>query len=181
MSHFAKIVDGIVTNVIVAEQEFIDTYDDGIPGEWIQTSYNTSGGKHYTPNSREPIEDGGVALRKNYAGIGYTYDKTRDAFYAPQLYPSWTLNEDTCIWEAPVPYPRNVENYDGNEFLWKEDILNWVIKIGQRGLADDGTADSSLIECMAPEQIAQGKLDGNYSPVRWISATEYVSIIRKEL
>ena len=179
MSHFAKVVDGIVTTVIVAEQEFIDTYDDGIPGEWIKTSYNTNGGKHYAPNSED--EDSGVVLRKNYAGVGYTYDKTRDAFYAPQLYPSWTLNEDTCIWEAPVPYPRNVENYDGNEFLWKEDILNWVIKIGQRGLADDGPADTSWIEGMAPEQIAQGKIDGNYSPVRWISATEYVSIIRKEL
>ena len=179
MSHFAKVVDGIVTTVIVAEQEFIDIYEDGLPGEWIQTSYNTYGGKHYAPDSHD--EDGGVALRKNYAGIGYTYDKTRDAFYAPQLYPSWTLNEDTCIWEAPVPYPRNVENYDGNEFLWKEDILNWVIKIGQRGLADDGPADTSWIEGMTPEQIAQGKIDGNYSPVRWISATEYVSIIRKEL
>ena len=112
MSHFAKVVDGIVTNVIVAEQEFIDTYDDGIPGEWIQTSYNTNGGKHYAPNSREPIEDGGVALRKNYAGIGYTYDKTRDAFYPPQPFPPWTLNEDTCQWEAPVPYPRTEEDDD---------------------------------------------------------------------
>ena len=175
MSNFAKVVDGIVTNVLVAEQEFIDTYD----GEWIQTSYNTRGGKHYTPDSHD--EDDGVSLRKNYAGIGYTYDKTRDAFYAPQPWPSWTLNEDTCQWEAPVPYPRTEEDDDQNEFLWKEDILNWVIKIGQRGLADDGPADTSWIEGMAPEQIAQGKIDGNYSPVRWISATEYVSIIRKEL
>ena len=179
MSHFAKVVDGIVTNVIVAEQEFIDTYDDGIPGEWIQTSYNTSGGKHYAPNSRD--EDGGVALRKNYAGPGYTYDKTRDAFYPPQPWPSWTLNEDTCQWEAPVPYPRNVENYDGNEFLWKEDILNWVIKIGQRDLADSGPANISWMEGMSPEQIAQGKIDGNYSSVRWISDTEYVPITKKEL
>ena len=180
MSHFAKVVDGIVTNVIVAEQEFIDTYDDGIPGEWIQTSYNTSGGKHYAPNSREPIEDGGVALRKNYAGIGYTYDKIRDAFIPPQPWPSWTLNEDTCRWEAPVPYPRTEEDEDQNEFLWKEDILNWVIKIGQRGLADDGPADTSWIEGMSPEQIAQGKIDGNYSPIRWISDTEYVSIIKEK-
>ena len=121
MSHFAKVVDGIVTTVIVAEQEFIDTYDDGIPGEWIQTSYNTSGGKHYAPNSREPIEDGGVALRKNYAGIGYTYDKTRDAFIPSQPYNSWLLNEDTCRWDAPVPYPS-----DGKVYNWDEDILNWV-------------------------------------------------------
>ena len=118
MSHFAKVVDGIVTNVLVAEQEFIDTYDDGIPGEWIQTSYNTFGGKHYTPDSHD--EDGGVALRKNYAGLGYTYDETRDAFYAPQPFPSWTLNEDTCCWEAPVAYPD-----DGKKYNWNEEITNW--------------------------------------------------------
>ena len=98
MSHFAKVVDGIVTIVLVAEQEFIDTYDDGIPGEWIQTSYNTRGGKHYAPNSHD--EDGGVALRKNYAGIGDKYDKERDAFIAPQPGPTWVLNETTCRWEA---------------------------------------------------------------------------------
>ena len=179
MSHFAKVVDGIVTNVIVAEQEFIDTYDDGIPGEWIQTSYNTGGGKHYAPNSRD--EDDGVALRKNYAGPGYTYDKTRDAFIPPQPWPSWALNEDTCLWEAPVPYPRTEEDEDQNEFLWKEDILNWVIKIGQRYLADYEPADTSWIEGMSPEQIAQGKIDGNYSDIRWISDTEYVPITKKEL
>ena len=127
MSHFAKVVDGIVTNVIVAEQEFIDTYDDGIPGEWIQTSYNTYGGKHYAPNSVDV--DDGVALRKNYAGFGYTYDKTRDAFIPPKPYPSWTLNEDTCLWETPVPYPnpRNEENYDGKLYTWDEDIINWIL------------------------------------------------------
>jgi len=179
MSHFAKVVDGIVTTVIVAEQEFIDTYDDGIPGEWIQTSYNTNGGKHYAPNSADV--DDGVALRKNYAGISYIYDKTRDAFYAPQPFPSWTLDEDTCIWEAPVPYPRTEEDDDpGLEFMWKEDILNWVIKVGQRGLADDGPADTSWIEGMSPEQIAQGKIDGNYSPIRWISDTEYVPLVKEK-
>ena len=120
MSHFAKVVDGIVTTVIVAEQEFIDTYDDGIPGEWIQTSYNTSGGKHYTPNSRD--EDDGVVLRKNYAGISYIYDKTRDAFYAPQPYPSWTLNEDTCCWQPPVSYPQNI---DDQAYTWNEATTNW--------------------------------------------------------
>jgi len=174
VSHFAKVVDGIVTTVLVAEQEAVDER----PGEWIKTSYNTYGGKHYAPNSTD--EDSGVALRKNYAGIGYIYDKTRDAFYPPQPFPSWTLNEDNCQWESPVPYPRNEENYDGNEFLWKEDILNWVIKIGQRNTADAGPADTSWIEGMSPEQIAQGKIDGNYSPVRWISATEYVSIIKEK-
>ena len=120
MSHFAKVVDGIVTTVIVAEQEFIDIYEDGLPGEWIQTSYNTKGGKHYAPNSQD--EDGGVALRKNYAGPGYTYDSTRDAFIPLQPYNSWLLNEDTCQWDAPVSYPN-----DGEVYNWDEDILNWVL------------------------------------------------------
>ena len=124
MSHFAKVVDGIVTNVIVAEQEFIDTYEDGLPGEWIQTSYNTRGGKHYAPNSQD--EDGGVALRKNYAGIGYTYDETRDAFIPAQSYNSWLLNEDTCQWDAPVPKPAPRE--DGKIHIWDEDIVNWVVE-----------------------------------------------------
>ena len=117
MSHFAKVVDNIVTEVIVAEQDFIDTLPDS--SAWVQTSYNTRGGKHYAPNSHD--EDGGVALRKNYAGIGYTYDTTRDAFIPPQAFPSWTLNEDTCQWDAPVAYPS-----DGEFYHWDEDILNWV-------------------------------------------------------
>jgi len=118
MSHFAKVVDGIVTNVIVAEQEFIDTGHLGDPANWIQTSYNTSGGKHYAPNSHD--EDDGIALRKNYAGIGYTYDKVRDAFYSPQPYPSWTLNEDACQWYAPVGSPD-----DGKMYKWDEDTKTW--------------------------------------------------------
>jgi hypothetical protein len=103
MAHFAKVVDGIVSQVIVAEPEFFDTFVDSSPGTWLQTSYNTRGGVHYNPETGEP--DGGVALRKNYAGIGFTYDAVRDAFYAPQPYPSWTLNETSCVWEAPVAYP----------------------------------------------------------------------------
>ena len=86
MAHFAKVTDGIVTTVIVAEQEFIDSYQDGKPGMWIQTSYNTKGGKHLK---------GGTPLRKNYAGKGYTYDASRDAFIPPKPYASWTLNETT--------------------------------------------------------------------------------------
>ena len=108
MSHFAKIKDGIVTNVIVAEQDFIDTQE----GIWVQTSYNTYGGQHKL---------GGTPLRKNYAGIGYIYDSTRDAFYIPQPYPSWTLNETTCYWEPPVAYPDNGKNY-----IWDEDTTSWV-------------------------------------------------------
>jgi len=115
MSHFAKIENDVVTQVIVAEQEFVDAQ----PGEWVQTSYNTRGGVHYAPNSDTP--DGGVALRKNHAGIGYAYDRQRDAFIPPQLFPSWTLNEETCLWEAPVPYPE-----DGELWYWNEDLQNWV-------------------------------------------------------
>ena len=119
MSHFAEINnDGIVQRVIVAEQDFIDSGTVGDANNWVQTSYNTRGGIHYDPNSNEP--DGGVALRKNYAGIGYTYDKTRDAFIEPKPYPSWELNEDTCQWNAPTPYPD-----DGKEYNWDEDTTSW--------------------------------------------------------
>ena len=125
MSHFAKVVDGIVEQVIVAEQDFIDTLPDS--DAWVQTSYNTRGGKHYARNTHD--EDGGVALRKNYAGPGYTYDTTRDAFYAPQPYPSWLLDEDTCYWDAPVPHPNKdatEENPgDGKLYEWDESIVNW--------------------------------------------------------
>ena len=108
MSHFAKIEDGIVTTVIVAEQDFIDTQE----GTWVQTSYNTYGGQH---------SQGGTPLRKNYAGINYVYDSTRDAFYTPQPYPSWTLNETTCIWEPPVAYPD-----DGKLYNWDESTTSWI-------------------------------------------------------
>jgi hypothetical protein len=106
MAHFAKVVNGIVEQVIVAEQEFINNFVDSSPGEWIQTSYNTFAGEHNL---------GGTPLRKNYAGIGDIYDKTRDAFYAPQPYKSWTLNETTCHWEPPVTKPD-----DGNIYAWNE-------------------------------------------------------------
>ncbi len=115
MSHFAKVEDGIVIDVQVAEQDFIDTQD----GEWVQTSYNTKRGKHYDPVTGE--EDSGTPLRKNYAGIGYVYDSVRDAFYAPQPFPSWTLDEDTCLWESPVAYPD-----DDKIYKWDEDTTAWV-------------------------------------------------------
>ena len=120
MSHFAEVKDGTVTQVIVAEQDFIDTLDNS--SEWVQTSYNTRGGKHYDPKTQE--EDSGTPLRKNYAGIGMIYDSDKDAFYVPQPYPSWTLNDDTCIWEAPVAYPA-----DGSLekiYNWDEDTTAWV-------------------------------------------------------
>ena len=110
MSHFAKVCDGKVTQVIVAEQEFFDTFVDSSPGTWIQTSYNTHGNQH--PEGRP--------LRGNYAGIGYTYDSTNDVFYAPQPYPSWILNNTTWLWEAPITYPQ-----DGKKYTWDETITNW--------------------------------------------------------
>jgi hypothetical protein len=120
MGHFAKVSNGIVTRVIVAEADFFNNFVDDSPGQWIQTSYNTRGGVHYQPNTNEPSEDQSKALRKNYAGIGYSYDSTRDAFIPPQPFNSWTLNEDTCLWDSPVAYPE-----DGKLYKWNEEILNW--------------------------------------------------------
>jgi hypothetical protein len=119
MAHFAKVTDGIVQRVIVADQEFIDNYNDGEPGEWIQTSYNTRGGIHYQPNSNTPSEDQSKALRKNFAGPGFVYDAEQDVFYAPQPYPSWTLNSG-FIWEPPVEYPA-----DSQKYVWNEDNQSW--------------------------------------------------------
>lgn len=121
MSHYAKVVNGIVVSVLVAEQDFINSYDDGIPGQWIQTSYNTRGGIHYQPNTSIPSNDQSKALRKNYAGIGYTYDPIRDAFIPPKPYNSWLLNESTCLWESPVSYPNDAKMY-----TWNEEQQRWV-------------------------------------------------------
>lgn len=120
MGHFAKVVDGKVTQVIVAEQEFFNTFVDSSPGAWIQTSYNTRGGKHYDPNTNELSADQSKALRGNYAGIGYTYDQANDVFYAPQPYASWVLNQTTWTWEAPTPYPT-----DGKAYVWDEPTVAW--------------------------------------------------------
>ena len=118
MSHFAQIDDNnIVTQVIKAEQDFIDTLPDS--DKWIQTSYNTHWGQHYSDETGEP--DGGTQLRKNFAAIGYTYDPVRDAFIPPQPFPSWTLNEDKCDWEAPVPFPE-----DGISYYWDEANTTWT-------------------------------------------------------
>jgi len=117
MAHYAKVENTLVTQVIVAEAEFFDTFVDSSPGEWIQTSYNTHGGVH---------SDGGVALRKNYAGVGFTYDSVRDAFIPPQPYPSWILNETSCIYEAPTPYPT-----DGLMYEWDEPTTSWVVTTGE--------------------------------------------------
>ena len=111
MGHYAKVTDGIVQQVIVAEAEFFNTFVDSSPGEWIQTSYNTRGGVHYKPDSNEPSEDQSKALRKNYAGLGFSYDRVRDAFITPKPYASWVLNEDTCLWNAPTPMPTDDKMY----------------------------------------------------------------------
>jgi hypothetical protein len=111
MAHFAKVNNRIVEKVIVAEPEFFDTFVDSSPGQWLQTSYNTHGGVHTL---------GGTPLRKNYAGVGFTYDSTRDAFIPPKPYASWTVNEDTCLWDCPVAYPS-----DGKNYTWNEDAQQW--------------------------------------------------------
>jgi hypothetical protein len=112
MGHYAKVEDGIVTQVIVAEADFFDTYVDTSAGEWIKTSYNTHAGVHI---------HGGTPLRKNYAGIGFLYDEDKDAFIPPQPYPSWVLNEETCRWSAPVEVVD-----DGRPYSWDEKTLSWV-------------------------------------------------------
>lgn len=116
MGHYAKVLDGTVTNVIVAKADFFDTFVDTSPGEWIKTSYNTRGGIHYVPNSSPPVasEDQSKALRKNYAGAGWKYDGV--GFYEPQPYPSWTLNSGTYLWEPPIPIPT----VEDQVFYWDE-------------------------------------------------------------
>lgn len=120
MAHFAKVSNGKVVKVIVAEASFFDNFVDDSPGQWIQTSYNTRGGVHYEPNSYTPSEDQSKALRGNYAGIGYIYDSTLDAFYVPQPFNSWILNEETFIWEAPIEIPDSEKPYK-----WNEETLSW--------------------------------------------------------
>ena len=111
MSHFAKVLDGKVVQVIVAESDFFNTFIDSSAGEWIQTSYNTYGNQH--PEGRP--------LRGNYAGLGFIYDREKDVFYAPQPYPSWTLNQSTWLWEAPNPMPQ-----DGKQYRWDESTTGWI-------------------------------------------------------
>lgn len=159
MGHYAKVLDGKVVKVIVADASFFNTFVDDSPGTWIKTSYNTRRGVHYEPNSNTPsptiyqIPSGSVtlsfdteadasasvaagtgslpitasdtsqtlALRGNYAGVGYTYDPTLDAFYPPQPYNSWTLDTGSYSWEPPIPYP------EGEEFFkWNEETQTWV-------------------------------------------------------
>jgi hypothetical protein len=113
MSHYAKVVKGKVVNVIVADENYIKKMIDNSPGQWIQTSYNTSAGVHSFDQSK--------ALRKNAAGIGYSYDKERDAFIPPKPHDSWVLNETTCLWEPPVAMPTDEKSYK-----WNEETKQWT-------------------------------------------------------
>lgn len=117
MAHFAKVENGVVTEVLVISQDEINLGFFGDPSLWIQTSYNTRGGVHYDQNGQPD----GPGLRKNYASIGFAYDPLLDAFIPPKPYPSWLLDTQTCLWDPPVPYPD-----DGKPYVWDEDNLAWI-------------------------------------------------------
>jgi hypothetical protein len=125
MGHYAKVINGIVVDVNVATQEWVDAQVNKL--EWIETSYNVYGGVYYDPETRKPVANQSVIKktagrkRKNYAGLGWRYDSERDAFIPPTPYPSWKLNEDTCLWEAPIPYPD-----DGKKYIWNEHAQEWT-------------------------------------------------------
>ena len=122
MSHFAQLDENdIVLRVLKIEQDVIDGGHFGDPATFEQTSYNTRGGVHYDPATGLPSEDQSKAFRKNFAGIGFKYDRVRDAFIPPKDFPSWVLNEDSCLWEAPTPMPT-----DGKTYSWDEPTLSWV-------------------------------------------------------
>jgi hypothetical protein len=120
MAHYAKVLDGKVVNVIVAEAKFFETFVDDTPGIWIQTSYNTRDNKHYKTDGTLST-DQSKALRGNYAGIGFIYDAVNDLFIPPQPYPSWVLTSNKCNWKAPKDYPD-----DGKVYIWDESKTNWV-------------------------------------------------------
>jgi len=121
MGHYAKVVDGKVTQVIVAEADFFNNFVDSSPGQWLQTSYNTRGGKHYNAQGVEDTSAATPALRGNYAGIGYSYDHVNDVFIPPKPFASWVLNQTTWTWDAPTPMPT-----DGKPYQWDEATKAWV-------------------------------------------------------
>ncbi len=120
MSHFARVKNGKVLKVIVAEQSFINSHnwENEGPGRWIQCSYNTFGGKHFNPNTRQ--EDSGTPIRYNYPGTGWNYDIDKEAFYDVQPYPSWKLNTTTYLWEPPTERPN-----DESDYIWDESTKSW--------------------------------------------------------
>ena len=126
MGHFAKIENGIVIQVNRIDEDYFNANRETRYTEtWIQTSYNTRGGVHYNPETGLPSDDQTKALRKNYAGIGYSYDEELDAFIPPATYASWILNESTCLWESPIPYPNDGSYYDWNEQQQQWKKLDW--------------------------------------------------------
>ena len=139
MAHFAHITNGVVDQVIVIDAETLQLGHWGDPSEWVQTSYNTQGGVH---------TQGGTPLRKNYAGIGYTYDSVRDAFIPPSPFSSWVLNEDTCQWAAPTAMPT-----DGKLYVWRESTTSWV---EQPDYPTDGKTYTWNLESGAWVEVTQG-------------------------
>jgi hypothetical protein len=118
MGHYAKVVNGIVEKVIVADETFFETFVDDSAGQWLQTSYNTRGNIHY---GADGLPDDGFPLRANYAGIGYSYDSVNDVFISPKPYASWVLNTQTFLWESPIAKPE-----DGNKYYWDEQTQSWI-------------------------------------------------------
>lgn len=130
MAHFAQIDENNrVIQVLVIEQDQIDTGLLGDPSRWIKTSYNTRGGVYYDPVTNQPAADQSLAFRKNFAGIGMTYDPVRDAFIPEQPYPSWVLNEQTCLWDPPIPQPERPSKFD--YYFWDEPTLSWILVDGR--------------------------------------------------
>jgi hypothetical protein len=127
MARYAKVINELVIEVNAATQEWVDAQPKVWYIDWVQTSYNIYGGVYYDSETRQPVSDQSVIeleagrKRKNYAGIGYRYDSERDAFIPPTPFPSWKLNEDTCLWEAPIPYPS-----DNKRYLWNEAAQEWT-------------------------------------------------------
>jgi len=129
MAHYAFLDANFVVTEVITGIDETKLIEEQTPEVWYgqfrgqtckRTSYNTKGGIHYSPETNEPSADQSKAFRKNYAGLGYTYDESRDAFIPPQPYPSWTLNEETCLWDSPVPYPT-----DGEPYIWNEETTSW--------------------------------------------------------
>ena len=122
MSHYAQLDENnMIVFVIAAKSDHKeDEFTESTGNVWKQTSYNTSGGVHYTDGV--PSDDQTKAFRFNYAGIGFTYDKNRDAFIPPKPFESWILDEDTCLWQPPLPYPE-----DGGNYRWDEDLFSWEL------------------------------------------------------
>lgn len=163
MAHFAKVVGGIVQQVIVAEQEFIGQLED--TELWVQTSYTTHGGVN---------SEGGPPLRKNYAGVGYSYDVTRDAFIPPKPFNSWVLDEETCLWEAPIPMPQ-----DGNRYDWDEKTTTWkkyapeVVSMRQARLA---LLQANLLDPVNNAIASMPGVAGEAARIEW----EYAQEVRRD-